>query len=193
MTAATINKFRQSAAEIDRQQVAKMLTGIVKNFQRKSGGDYNELLQVAHLAFMQARKAYNHRRTGFQGKTVKFSSWVYTKVWYALRDHSRDSYRWGQEFPISGVDAEALKIPHDFDGPKEQVIPDRIRFSPKQFANEVSDDAATILSTLVDQGVHGKYADEIQHCLLRRMVEDFGWGVKRFWVAVSELREALSS
>lgn len=189
---ATINRFRQRAAETDHETVVKMLTGIVRNYQRKRGGDFDELLQVANLAFMRARKQYNPRRVGFGGKPAKFSSWIYTKVWYALRDHAKDSYRWGQEFPMSSVDAEALKIPHDFDGPKEQCIPDRVRFSPKELLNEVSDDAAQLIIQATTEAIAFRHQDEAQHCLLQRMVEDFGWGVKRFWVAVSELREVLN-
>lgn len=192
MAAATMNKFRQQAAETDHDSVAKMLTGIVKNYQRKSGGDWDTLMSVAHLAFMKARSQYNPRRTGFQGRAVKFSSWIYTKVWYALRDHAKDSYKFGQEFPMSSVDAEALKIPHDFDGPKEQCIPDRVRFSPKELLNEVSDDAAQLIIQATTEAITFQHQDEAQHYLLQRMVEDFGWGVKRFWVAVSELREVLS-
>lgn len=182
-----VKAFQQEAATEDFATITKMISKVTKKFQRQNGGDWDELQSVAHEAFLIARQKYNPRKTGFEGKTVKFSSYVQTKVFWALVNHQQEKIRKAL-FPLSNVDPKALGC--DDETSPEGAIPQKPHFKLGEFLEEVSDDAATVAVAGLTM-----FSDNrpCRQKLFTQMMNDFGWAAKRFWAAVKELREALSS
>lgn len=194
--APKLKKHRTDAATDDHAFVVKMINGLVKCFHKKCGGDYEEWLAVANVAFMEARERYDVRKTGFNNRPAKFSSYVQTKVYWALVNHRSEHYKHGKAFAISNVDPEALGLSRD-EATVEGSIPDRARFALANLAFEVSDDAAVLAFTLIDRftgsNPNALKPDVVQHHLLGTMRDEFGWVAKRYWQAVKELWEVFSS
>src|SRR5476651_2599406 len=69
--------------------VAELVYDTCWKFKRRYGGDFDDLLSQANLAFMESYGSYQTK--------YRFSTWVRTIVWNRLLDEARRiSFKWHQ-------------------------------------------------------------------------------------------------
>jgi DNA-directed RNA polymerase specialized sigma24 family protein len=162
------------------QQVERLLTGIVSRHYRKHGGDWDELLSIAHEAFTEAWHSHNPER-------AQFTTWVQIQAQNRLKTELRERIRRNR----TTIDSDAV-----------QSTPARQETILSRVLAEVSDDARTLLGLAIEQpvdcllaarrlawGLHGDRESPARALL--ELMQNLGWDCRRIFSAWQEIREAL--
>jgi hypothetical protein len=156
------------------EDVEKLIRKICRAYWLRYGGEFEDYLGEAHLLFMDAYETCDHRR---------FTTWVYCKVFWGLRQFVRHRKRDWKQVSIT-VDA-ADRVQSDF------IL--------GEFLTRLSEDAREVVMAALDAPMEVKMAlkrvrskDPYHY---RVAIKDFlrlmGWSVKRIRESFKEVQEAL--
>lgn len=165
----------------------KQIFGIVHNFIRKFGGDFDELVAEANLMFM---KAFNE----FDPEKSKFSTYLHTVIYNRLLDLLYAD----QRHRMMSLDNETA------DGTTyASQVPDahRSNFSFVDFAQGLSKDASTVLQLLdnspeelavlaIGKGGHPR---NWRSSIREYLADVVGWNTTRIAKSFLEIQGALNS
>src|SRR5574343_1138297 len=92
----------RDACEETYRDVQRLLFKIIHNFQAKHGGDWDDLMSVADEAFVVAYQTYRPER-------AQFTTWLQTKVYWALHSHLRDTIQ-HQDRPLTVPESDHPQV-----------------------------------------------------------------------------------
>jgi len=153
--------------------VERMICGICWWFVDKFGGEFDDYLSEANVAYMQAHETYDPKRS-------HFTTWLWWTVRYALLNFVRAERTRMERFALGSDSMEKMEAPP--------------RFDVDRFAGELSADAADVLRLTLD------CPHELLACLglpevdrgdVCRCLRDAKWSVARVAESFGEIREAL--
>ncbi len=162
--------------------VEKEIHHLAWRFQKRYGGDIEELRSEAFLAFTEAYNLFDVKRG------AQFHTWLWHHVWYRLWQNANKIVRnYTREKPVQ-QETNELALQNASKGPG---------FDIDRFAGELSEDAQIMLKLVAKAPVEllnvgdplrgpGWLIDCIKNHLL-----DAGWSGKRFLQSFDEIREAL--
>ncbi len=168
------------SSDMDVAKVLNLLKKACWSFQKGNGGDFDELMSEASLAYVQARNGFD------PSKGAKFSSWLYQIVRGRLMDWKRKQY--SKRIPLSEDDPNTVSV-----NQKMSLI-DAIR-------QECSPDSGVVVQLILNPPIDviltaRQWRSEKSPISLRIAVEqhlrELGWAVSRVWQAFGEIQEALS-
>ena len=190
MTATMQRPVDETYAECER-----LIKSTVNSFQRRYGGDRDELMSAAGEAFMEAYSGPKKRFTLSKKKrpgNFHFGGWLNKTIWYALLDtlNERHSHHFQ---PFSNLE-DLSTLTADGDVAGAEAIPDRGKPSLPRKLDTVSEDAQRIAWFALEQFTE-KDGEGIARRLkaFRMVLSELGWAAKRFWRAVGEIREVIGS
>lgn len=149
----------------------------VHKFKRRYGGDYSDLLSVAHEGFLGACGKFK------KGRKAKFSTYVRFIMWQWLLETQRRQIN---------KESRKRQLPEDFDVPCK---PSR-SFCWRKFCFENSPDAVTVLKLVFDppeefsQRNTRRRIPQIRQAIVEYLT-DIGWSIYRIAEAFDEIKEAL--
>ena len=156
----------------------KMIYQLVHKFHQRNGGDFDELLGEAHLAYVEARNNFNPERG------VKFITYLHCIVRGRLKD-------WGRRREVDRkMTRESLS----------EHISER-RNCIDTIERECSPDANLAMRFALDPPIDvvmiaRNIRSENRPLSLRQAIEihlaELGWAVSRIWHAFSEIQEVLT-
>ena len=152
------------------ESVKPLIFKVVKEFQRRHGGEWDELLGEANLLFMKSLEGYDWRKG-------KFSKRIAYKVWWGL--FSQRSQQMTREGRMGERDTSL---------PLEDV-PCEDSFDLVMLTEEVSDDAALLIELALQED--GKGTPDRKRGRLAAILIDLGWTATRILESFQEIREAL--
>ncbi len=150
------------------------------SFQRRNGGDYEELLEEASLAYVEARNNFNPE------KGVKFISYLHWIVWGRLKDWKRRRDSENKRLEIK-----------DF---QDSYIPDRVN-RIEVIERECSADARVAMMIALNPPLdvvaiarrgRGETSPYSMRNAIKEHLTELGWAMSRIWQAFGEIQEALS-
>jgi hypothetical protein len=175
------------SAEVVWHQLENLVYHTVRAFQRRYGGDFEDLFGEAQLAFMKAYTSFDPNPQHGNGN-YHIGGWVKFVIWNRLKD------------------ALAIKIRHD-DRLKRVGLPNQ---GAEEFFNEANfgsleDTPGFSLDKLLGE-VSAEAADVIRYALsapqpsqpyqkqlaLVRLLQELGWAGQQILKSFQEIREALS-
>lgn len=156
------------------ERTKKLIQSVVTNFVTKYGGDREEMVSIAHEAFLQAIDEYNPERGAFTTK-------LWWNIWYALMHDKNRRQREQRRFPA----AEEYDLQSH---PEEKPDHD---FS--DWLDRLSQDARTVALLTVHSPLEIRQAvgRGQNKRLIRRLLYDLGWCAKRISLSFEEIRRAL--
>lgn len=164
------------------EDVEFLIKKTVHEFQKRYGGDFEELQSHAHLLFMDAWKKHNRER-------ASFPTWCRYRVWYGLLDVLRTKMQ---------KDNRHKQVP---------LSPDATAPRPwlREFLADLSNDAKMIVMLVLDtpkdielnmRRRRRLYKEEKDRARTRRAVREFlrdiGWTKDQVRTAFTEIKEALA-
>jgi len=150
------------------EQVERLISSTVKSFRRGYGGEWQELLSEAGEHYVDADNSYESDR-------ARYSTWVRFKVWHGLLETHRTKCR------RQGI------LPQDFSLNLNSVH-ERERFDLDKFLAELSGDAATMISLVLESPK--RYPRHKRMAVVEALL-GMGWGAERIVKTFLEIREAL--
>lgn len=187
--------------------VAKLISYMVKRFQKRFGGDYGELLSEANALFIRAYDEFDPNHEG----ACKFSSFVSNGIWTGLSNFRQKQLKERQIRWQPGRYKDA-PLPYDEDGELEVAAPAKSRFDLSEFMSELSSDAKDLVRLLfnlpkeVEQEAQARTAqmDEQRNCpgqhlcldkalktTIRKYLLARGWSPERINRRWAEINTAL--
>jgi len=174
------------------EELAALIHHVTYQFARQYNIPYDDLIGPANVAYVKAAQRYD-RTHG-----AKLSSWVQTKVWYALMSHTRREiirrHRVGELPTDENGDVLESSLP--------TTQPNNFRL---EIESELSPHAHAVVSLLFDArhdlGVlfswhTAKKRRVTSHqmlTLLREHLEDLGWPKEQIEGAFQEIRTVLAT
>ena len=170
---------------MDYRKVEKLIWDTCLSFRRSHGGDLDDLIGEAHVAYMLCLDSYNPARS-------KFGTWVRNKVWFALLERARSTARYHGRFPMECRDAVA-----GFDDIATRSEPDE--FDTDGFLAALGDDARMVAALALEPNIDIRLDCECRkgrdETKIRKSVTAFlrgcGWEPERIAAAFAEVRSAL--
>lgn len=157
------------------KDVKPLICHTVQRFQKRYGGDREELLAEANYHFVQAYHSY---RPG----VGKLSGWVQYKVYRELLETVRTQARRNACISRQEVMMETVAQK------RERLLPTLL--------NEVSDDARAVLSLTIGPHLHTLMKERSSPQQKRRLLGHFllqlGWSGRQIVDTFREIQEALS-
>lgn len=149
------------------EQVYKLLMSITHKFQRRYGGNFDDLVSEANYQFVISHKTYDGR--------AKFTTWLYHKVWYGLLQAKTAMKEYRKKSKLTQT------IPYKGPG-----------FVEGLFTN-LSTDGRDMVSVAVGMAdFKGRKKLGKQMALMDKMVEDHNWSYQRIVDSFLEVREAIT-
>lgn len=154
-------------------KVKGVVHSTVRAFQRRYGGEYEELLSEAHVHFMKAYDTYNPNPSQNTGD-YHIGGWVKYIVWNRLKDSLGTQLHRDWVLP---------RVENDFSG-----IAERNTFNLNQFLTEISQEAADVVKFALTNPYGSPYNKQLA---VMRLLRDVGWAGQQILKAFNEIREAL--
>lgn len=172
------------------RDVERLIWKTVYEFQRRYGGEFDELLSTANLAFAIS---YN---THDPGKS-SFVTWVRNYIWYTLMNDRRPALQHPVAF-LGDHDVDVKSTSPEPD-PFETALIDPSETAIADLFDLVSEDAAEVLGLVLNApaslqarvmqkgGTPMNWRSTVREHLLA-----LGWGAKRVNESFREIKEALA-
>ena len=170
--------MNQAAVTETYSDVERMIGMLVDRCQSRFGGDRDELLSEANIAFMRAYKM-------FDPKKARFTTYLYHKVWGTLRRHCNT--RISRQKRIGGV----VQI-------NEDLTPTAREFNLHEFSKLLTEDAMFVAQIALET------PNDLKQVLLtkklkrpswirtlRRHLLDMGWTMGRIKESFAEIKSIL--
>jgi len=148
--------------------VEKMLYRMAWTAVEKWGGEFNEWLSEANLAYMNAYHKYD------RSKGASFITWLWHVVYHTLHDRHLKNHK--------HQDATALDL---FE------VPNRTPPLISRVFSEVSDDARVVVMLLLDVSPRSARNPAKVRIFLWQQLKAIGWTVARVSESFDEIREVL--
>lgn len=171
------------------RDVEKLIYKEVGSFQKRFGGDFDELLSEANLAFMRAYKAYDLTRGEF---TTLLVTSIRHGMMNVLRSRMKANSRKTVSLDAVGCNDTALaeQLADEMEPPK---------FDLESFAKGLTKDAKTVIEILLDTPTDLESAffwagGEERHwkSSIRQYLQSLGWTAVRVKESFLELKVAMS-
>ena len=177
----TVPKPLPSPIDDTYKDVENLVYHICHVFQSKHGGDFDDLLSIAHQVFMDA---FNCWTPGLAPFTSYLSTCIYRRLLLEKRQNSR--------IPTISLDKTETSIGWD-------PVDKSRSFSIKDFTEELSDDAKLIISLVLetptelakiinDKGGHPKNV----RSTIRQYLTKLNWTYNRISESFDEIKKVLS-
>lgn len=162
--------------------VKLLLDDIVHRFQKKYGGEWEELRSQANVIFMEVHKNFDHTKG-------KFSAMLGYIISYRLLDNLRYDLRKKQ----IRIEKEQRKL--------RQELKDNSQHFYDNFIRDLSEDAITVVDLifcppreviLTARTIFGERNRRSMIFAVTQFLSDTGWTAKRIFRSFSELREAIN-
>jgi DNA-directed RNA polymerase specialized sigma24 family protein len=185
MSTMTISQDTATAAY---EEVKDAIVKTVRGFIRRHGGDFDDLMGEAHIAFMQGLAAWEGRATNGRAIAATFEVEIKRWVWYCLFDNyrTRTQHRRAKKTVIAND--EFIELAAD----------NTAEFSLMEFADGLSEDARAVLRLTLDtpqELIHAALARGGSPLNFRKIIrmhfEEAGWAAKRISLSFEEIAEAL--
>ena len=148
--------------------VQDLIYSLCWRFLKQYGGEWEEVLSIAHESFMDAYNSFDASRS-------RLTTWTQIKVWGGLMDAHRQEQSSRRWIPRQqDADLDSLQSRSHFDLPK--------------LLNEISEDANTMIRLALNSP-HPR-AGGIRTWLIRSLL-DAGWAAERITESFQEIREIL--
>lgn len=175
------------------QKYSNLIYNEVHRFIRYKGGDWDELLSRAHVAFVNAQRRYLAKgdRPDIGGGKWHMGGWIKFCVWNALLDHHRNDLKLNKRRVVEtdlvnrscfGGDAvadNAFALSN---------VPERRRFQLEDMIKEISADARRVVEIATTLNERGPVAK--RHRLIEAL-QDLGWAGQRIVESFNEIREVM--
>ena len=178
MTTATFSPAVRANASETYEECRKLIYSTVWSVIRQYGGDFDDLMSEANVAFLDAYES-------FDGSSA-FTSWVYSTVWYRCVDFVGSRLENQRRFQSVEDDT---------------TIPDRRRSSWRinDMLEELGEDARLVVKLTIETpaelariaDVKGGQARNLRSSL-RQYLADMGWTAVRIAESFCEVQRALS-
>lgn len=155
-----------------------IIHNMVRKQLKKAGGDYDDFLSEAHLAFVEAWNSFD------ENKGTKFATWLFHKVRGRLLEHVRTrARRWGKtQADVSLDDPDACLEIGQASAPLLDIL------------DELSDDGK-LLAQLILTTPMALQADinprSMMKSLATFMSENYGWSSIRAAITFEEMADAI--
>lgn len=168
-----------NAISLTYSDVEKLLQSLCWRFCRRTGAPFDVAMSEANAAYVAAYNSYQ------PGRGSTFATWVRRRVDYALREFARQHAN------------DRLAKTRRF-GPSEDTA-DRERFDLTRFAEELSNDARTVIRLAIEPptdvmlSAHTSYGpcpSGLKKGILE-FLADIGWTAQRIGESFREIGEAL--
>lgn len=114
----------------------RMIFDICIKFQKRHGGEFDEYMSTANLAFFEAWEGYD------ETKGTKFQSWLSTIIQFRLLDELRAKIKRDARFATESTDARIKRNPPSYEDVPSSFFHD--------FLSELSSDARQVVELLLD-------------------------------------------
>ena len=163
---------------------------------RQYGGDFDEAMSDANIAFLDAFDSYN-------GSSA-FTTWVRTRVWYALITSARKKAEERGRRTRNLADEKVRGIPCSSgvgeDGASMFDVPDRSRCSRlREVIEELGEDARIVVQLVVETPAELEQVWEAKggqprnlRTSIRQYLADAGWTAARIAESFFEIRRVLA-
>lgn len=165
------NGYARSKASELYSKLEKLIHHTVKKFHKRFGGDYEELLSIAHYKFMKALETWKPDRGALTTRVRQL-------IWYGLLDHINRPYLNGSRVSI-------------LTGTTLSNLPSKQRFDLEKVMSEVSPDAREVVRRALRSSKSG--TQNKKRAALAEALLDLGWAAQRVLEAFREVQEALMS
>lgn len=157
------------------QSVRRMVYGLVIAHVRRYGGDWQEAVQEAHLAYATAADSYDATRGAF-------TSWVHRHVRLRLMTLTRRRLRRRKL-------GDGVRLP--------TAVTQQDRFDLRRFIGELSEDAATVVRLVAETPGElllgeNRSTAAARQSRLAGLLAELGWAGRRVASVFQEIREALA-
>lgn len=172
------------------QDVQRLIWKTVYEFQRRYGGEFDELMSTANLAFAISYNKHDPAKSSFV-------TWVRNYVWYTLMNDRRPDII----HPVALLgenDVDVKQTPVEID-PFEISLIDPSEAAISDLFDMVGEDAAEVLGLVLNTpddlhfrimqkgGTPGNWRSTVREHLLK-----LGWGAERVRESFREIQEALA-
>ena len=163
----------QTTIENAHASVEKMLAKLAASHQATWGGDYNEWLAEANLAFVNAYRTWNPSHG-------RLTTWA----WHNVRGHLLNLHR------TKAAKAKRESLPAD--------VGEESRFDLRAWLFELGEDARYVVDMVLESPVdliqimRTRDKKRPSRSLLKRFLRDLGWGHMKISKTFQEITEALS-
>lgn len=152
-------------------KLERMLQQIVTNFFTRYGGDREELLAEANLAFVRAMRRYDPKRG------AKPITWVHIKVWRHLQNVASEQ----RNRRLHECSLDVLKYENSEGTPDGEVrAPEK--FELQHFQAELSEPAKRLVNVLTRRGVIARIVSRHtgpgRRAALADVLIDMGWSAR---------------
>lgn len=165
--------------------VEKLIYHSVHQFKKRYGGDFDDLLGVAHLSFLRVCETHD------ESKGASFSTWLRRVLWNDMLEHQRRECKRREKCSSDDTELEVVD-------PRSVST----RFDLAGFLELLSVDAQTIINLILDppktvlhDSCKGKGRTEPPAPQLRKAVKEYlagtGWSAKRVSSGFSEIRKVM--
>jgi len=151
--------------EMTYKDVELLIYKTARQFRAKYGGDLDDLISVANLCFLEVyQKPFDARKS-------KFSTWLRTKVWYALLSDRRK---------------KAVRASRETATDWENIPENLYSCDAEESRWQLSEDAEMLIKAALSGQVKSSDA------LMGIACEDRGWSWERLTEGWKEVQEAIS-
>lgn len=165
------------------ESVKMMIYKIVNKYQRRHGGEFDELLSVAHEAFMEAVWSFDPNRG-------KFTTHVWNRVTYKFKDEAK-LLRKGGGFVHEEGNASLNKGEEYLTAIQKadpDLLKDKKRFDLQKFLGELSQEAREAAEVALSIGSDNKGMSLVD---IMSILVEAEWTAAEILKAFKELKEAL--
>jgi len=169
------------------EDVSKMIYSQVHKFARRYGGDVEDLIGEAHLAYARGHKAYMDGGEKLQSR-VPYHTVIRRWVWYEMFDAMRVRVKRGKNVKV-GLMGDTDK---DYEARSTT-------FNKDEFYDGLTEDAATVARLVleppaeIEKTVVAKGGDPRNYkSTVRSYLADAGWSNARVSAAFEELAEVVA-
>ena len=193
MTTATLSPVRRATADETYSELKNLIYSTVWNVVKQYGGDFDELMSDANIAFLEAY-------ANFDGSS-SFSSWVRQSVWFKCVDSIRDRlteqqrYKRLQDDTKNGVPIQRTAHDEQVDG-----IPDTFStWSLNGLLEDLTEDARIVVQLTLETPVELEAVVQAKggqprnlRSSLRSYLAEMGWTACRIAESFNEVRRVLA-
>ena len=173
-TAATYPAPMRAAVEDSYHGVKRWITSVSSEFQKRYGGDVEEMIQEASLAFLHALRSWNPDRASF---TYYLRMRIWDRLFHRyIRQPVRDAARLRRVDPPCPAYNDAQPSMDSYQAPSS--------FDSRHFLAMLGEDARSLAQACLDGA---RTADD-----LWEYAAGAGWCLRRFDRAFDEVKEVLS-
>ena len=194
----TLSPTQRATADETYEEVKDLLYATVWKVVRQFGGDFDELMSEANVAFLEAY-------SNFDGSS-SFSSWVRQSVWYKCVDLIRGRLTEQSRYAKGFSDESVNRVPCSMAGADADVrgileIPDRPHSSWKiqSMIEELTEDAALVVKLTIETPAELEAVVQAKggqprnlRSSLRQYLAEMGWTACRIAESFNEVRRVLA-